>query len=445
MALIQAAEAVAELKGNCDSMAYHNMGPTKEAFMPWAGSSFEPEYEAASSAPSNFVEVTVLLHGANQRTRTLSVPSNLTCADLKGHLAVEGVVPTCGGLEVSLEEGAEALDDAAALQLMGGQVVHLRQAASLVSITALATGGGVTIEDEVYELVVPGESTGLLLRMAIEQATAGALRPAAVFVAEPGLEEAARAVADEESITLQDEQAVIVHREAVEAPSLAAPEPPAVPAAPASKGFFGALRARLTGSKATRRQGPPTSLCVRSASNLKIKTSVLSCTSKQPWASCAVFDVPDPSFFELGVKLLADAPSAEADGLAGRWMLGLVPVTACESVKTDAQRRQLLDKGYFVTVCHGHPAKVHAPEMARGTCGEDFFALPGELQKGQTLTLRWAAEGATISVQIDDYDAVNLPYSPRGHEEVRPCLVFGGKPAEVEVLQLKPGQEWGGA
>eukprot|EP00930_Biecheleria_cincta_P004792 TRINITY_DN105721_c0_g1_i1.p1 TRINITY_DN105721_c0_g1~~TRINITY_DN105721_c0_g1_i1.p1 ORF type:complete len:429 (-),score=107.06 TRINITY_DN105721_c0_g1_i1:195-1481(-) len=428
-------------------MAFHNMGPTKEAFMPWAGSAFEPEYEAASSAPSTFVEVTVLLHGVNQRTRTLSVPSNLTCADLKGHLAVEGVVSTCGGLEVSLEEGAEALDDAAAVQLVEGQVVHLRQAASLVSITALATGGGTMVEDEVYELVVPGETTGLLLRMAIEQATAGALRPAAVFMAEPGSEEAARAVADEETITLQDEQAVIVHREAVvhEPAPPAAPEAPAVPAAPASKGFFGTLKARLTGSKATRRQGPPTSVCVRSAANLKVKSGVLSCTSKQPWASCAVFDVPDPSFFELGVKLLADAPSAEADGLAGRWMLGLVPVVASESVKTDAERRQLLDKGYFVTVCHGHPAKVHAPEMARGTCGEDCFALPGELRKGQTLTLTWAAQGATISVQVDDYDAVILPYSPGGLEEVRPCLVFGGKPAEVEVLQLKPGQEWGGA
>ncbi|CAE8635443.1 unnamed protein product, partial [Polarella glacialis] len=183
-------------------MAYSRMGPTKEAFMPWAQSSFDPEYEENSAAGADirkdtFVEVTVILHGAKERVRTLSLPSKLTCADLKGHLATEGVVSTCGGLEASLEEGAEPLEDAAQLELIEGQVVHLRRAASLVSITALATGGGDRLDEEVYELVVPGELTGLLLRLAIEQATAGALRPAAVFVSEPGSEDSAHAVGDE--------------------------------------------------------------------------------------------------------------------------------------------------------------------------------------------------------------------------------------------------------
>lgn len=431
---------------------YSHMGPTKEAFLPWAGSSFQPEFEASfgadtSSGGQAFVEVTVVLHGSSQRVRTLSVPSRLTCADFKGHLAVEGVVSTCGGLEASLEEGGEALEDAAELQLVEGQVVHLTRAASLVSITALATGGRERVDDEVYELVVPGEVTGLVLRYAIEQATAGALKPAAIFIAEAGSEEAAHAIGDEEVVTLQDDQAVIVHREA-SVPEIEAPVvPPPMPAASekASKGLFSALKARLTGSRGSKRQGPPSSVCISCASNVKVKGGVISCTSKQLWSSCAVFDVPDPAFFELGVTLLADAPSAEADGLAGRWMLGVVPLAVAGAVKTDADRRQLLDKGYFVTVCHGHPAKVHTPMMAQGTCGEDCAALPGELRKGQSLTIRWAAQGATISVQVDDFDTITLPYSPGAEEEVRPCLIFGGKPAEVSVLQLQPGKEWGGA
>jgi len=430
--------------------SYSHMGPTKEAFLPWAGSSFQPEFEESAMASSGgpaFVEVTVVLHGANQRVRTLSVPSRLTCADLKGHLAVEGVVSTCGGLEASLEEGGEALEDGAELQLAEGQIVHLTRAASLVSITALATGGGERTEDEVYELVVPGEVSGLLLRLAIEQATAGALKPAAIFIAEAGIEEAAHAIGDEEQVTLQDDQAVIVQRE-VTALQAEAPAPPApVPTVPekASKGIFSALKARLTGSRTSKQQGPPSSICISAASNVKVKGGVISCTSKQPWSSCVIFDVPEPAFFELGVTLLADAPSAEADGLAGRWMLGVAPLAVAGAVKTDADRRQLLDKGYFVTVCHGHPAKVHTPMMAQGTCGEDCAALPGELRKGQTLTIRWAAQGATISVQVDDCDTITLPYSPGAQEEVRPCLIFGGKPAEVSVLQLQPGKEWGGA
>eukprot|EP00441_Pelagodinium_beii_P043214 CAMPEP_0197650218 /NCGR_PEP_ID=MMETSP1338-20131121/30803_1 /TAXON_ID=43686 ORGANISM="Pelagodinium beii, Strain RCC1491" /NCGR_SAMPLE_ID=MMETSP1338 /ASSEMBLY_ACC=CAM_ASM_000754 /LENGTH=428 /DNA_ID=CAMNT_0043224573 /DNA_START=78 /DNA_END=1364 /DNA_ORIENTATION=- len=424
-------------------------GSTKEAFLPWAGAAFEPEYEENQHAASgsDFIEVTVVLHGANTRIRTLSVPSKMSCADLKGHLAVEGVVPTCGGLEASFEEGGAPLADEAELHLVEGQVVHLTRAASLVSITALALGAGERADEEVYELVVPGEVTGLLLRMAIEQATAGALRPAAVFISEPGSEEAAHAVGDEETISLEDEQAIIVQRETPteEHPVLvpvAAPAPPP----PASKGFFSALKSKLIGSRGSKQEGPPSSFCIRCASNMKVKGSVVSCTSSEPWSSCAIFDVPDPSFFELCVELLADAPSAEADSLASRWMLGLVPlqVAAEAGIKSEAGRRQLLSQGYFVTVCHGHPAKVHTPGMARGTCGEDCAALPGELRKGQTLTIRWAAAGATFSVQVDDCDTITLPYSP-GYTDVRPCIVFGGKPAEVSVLQLKPGQEWGGA
>eukprot|EP00933_Yihiella_yeosuensis_P079919 TRINITY_DN93333_c0_g1_i1.p1 TRINITY_DN93333_c0_g1~~TRINITY_DN93333_c0_g1_i1.p1 ORF type:complete len:433 (+),score=116.72 TRINITY_DN93333_c0_g1_i1:122-1420(+) len=432
-------------------MAAYSMGPATEAFLPWAGSAFEPVYQETSGAlRDTFVQVTVVLHGSKEKLIALNVPSKLTCADLKGHLAVEGVVSTCGGLEVSLEEGdasAPVLDDTVDLLLSEGQVVHVRKAASLVSITALATGGGARVEDEVYELVVPGETTGLLLRLAIEQATAGALRPAAVFLAETGCEEAAHAVADEEQVTLQDEQAVIVHREVLaveEALVLPAPPAPVAPPTSAGKGLFSALKARLMRTKSSKPQGPPSTLCIRCASNVKVKGTTLSCTSKVPWSSCAIFDVPDPSFFEIGVQLLADAPAAEAEGLTGRWMLGLVPASLAGAVKTEAERKQLMKQGYFVTVCHGHPAKVHTPHMAYSTCGEDLSVLPGELKKGQTLTIRWASAGATISVQVDDCDLITLPYSPGADEEVRPCIVFGGKPAEVSVLQL--GQEYlGGA
>jgi len=439
----------------CHTMAYSRAGVTKEAFLPWAGAAFEPEYEESQLAgQSSFVEVTVVLHGNNTRIRTLSVPSKMSCADLKGHLAVEGVVPTCGGLEASFEEGGAPLDDAAELELAEGQVVHLTRAASLVSITALALAGD-RADEEVYELVVPGEVTGLLLRMAIEQATAGALRPAAVFISEPGSEEAAHAVGDEEMITLEDEQAIMVQREMPPMEDRPVPDAvPAPPAAPASKGFFGALKSKLLGSRGTKQQGPPSSFCIRSASNVKVKGSVVSCSSKEPWSSCVIFDVPDPSFFEICVQLLADAPSPEADSVnASRWMLGVVPLEmAAEAgasagpvrVHTEAGRWQMQRQGHFVTVCHGHPAKVHYPGMARYTCGEDCAALPGELRKGQTLTIRWAAAGATLSAQVDDGEAIALPYSP-GVADVRPCIVFGGKPAEVSVLQLKPGQEWGGA
>lgn len=418
---------------------------TKEAYLPWASSSLEPEYEESNVVTVPFVEITAVLRGVLPRSRTLSVPTKMTCADLKGHLAVEGVVSTCGGLEVFLEELCSHLvEDGAELILAAGQVVYLRHAANLVSITALATGGG-RADEEVYELVVPSEVTGSALRDAIEQSTAGALRPAAIFVAEAADEATAHAVADEEVVYLKDEQAIIVHRSRADSNDV--PEPVADPQ-PVAKvnstggGFFSALKARLLGTASRRSSGQASSLCILSASNVQVKGSNIACSSKQAWSSCVVFDVPEPSFFELSIRLLADAPAAEAEGLAGRWMLGVVPLSAA-AVKTEADRRRLLDQGYFVTVCHGHPAKLHAPSTARGTCGEDCAALPGDLRKGQTLTIRWAAAGTTLTAQVDDCDTVTLPYSPSAGIEVRPCLVFGGNPAEVSVVHL--GKEYGGA
>jgi len=151
--------------------------------------------------------------------------------------------------------------------------------------------------------------------------------------------------------------------------------------------------------------------------------------------------VPDPSYFQITVQLTSDTPTAEADGFAGRWMLGLVPSAAAE-VKTEKQRQRLLGLGYFVTVCHGHPAKIHAPSMPRGTCGEDCPLLPGELRRGQSLTLTWAATNGigVLTAQVDDGDLVTLAYAPAVFDDVRPCLVFGGKMTEVLVPQLSVGK-----
>lgn len=194
-------------------------------------------------------------------------------------------------------------------------------------------------------------------------------------------------------------------------------------------------------------EGPITKPRLRCASNIKVKGAQLSCTNKGAWSGCAVFDVPDPNYFEISVMLLNNAPAAEAEGLTGRWMLGVVPAAAAE-VNTETQRKRLLGLGYFLTVCHGHPAKLHAPSMPRGTCGEDCPALPGELQRGQRLTLRWAAggcQGGTLVAQVDDGDCVALPYAPAPFDDVRPCLVMGGKPTEVYVVQLAENGNLGGA
>lgn len=67
--------------------------------------------------------------------------------------------------------------------------------------------------------------------------------------------------------------------------------------------------------------------------------------------------------------------------------------------------------------------------------------LPGELRRGQSLTLTWAATGTggTLTAQVDDGEMVTLAYAPAVFDDVRPCLVFGGKPAEVRVPQLAGG------
>uniref|UniRef100_A0A7S2MG14 Uncharacterized protein n=1 Tax=Alexandrium andersonii TaxID=327968 RepID=A0A7S2MG14_9DINO len=121
-------------------------------------------------------------------------------------------------------------------------------------------------------------------------------------------------------------------------------------------------------------------------------------------------------------------------------MLGVVPSVVAE-VKTEKQRKTLIGLGYFITVCHGHPAKVIAPSMPRGTCGEDMHALPGELRKGQRLMLRWVAAktGGSLQVRVDNGDSITLPYAPAPFDDVRPCLAFGGGPAELRVLQLGGG------
>eukprot|EP00747_Dinoflagellata_sp_TGD_P165961 gnl/TRDRNA2_/TRDRNA2_188049_c0_seq1.p1 gnl/TRDRNA2_/TRDRNA2_188049_c0~~gnl/TRDRNA2_/TRDRNA2_188049_c0_seq1.p1 ORF type:complete len:443 (+),score=89.91 gnl/TRDRNA2_/TRDRNA2_188049_c0_seq1:65-1393(+) len=440
--------------------ATRRTGPTKEAFLPWAGSSsLEPEYEESTNwhpMVTDFVTVTVILHGTRRtRERCLDVPIKMTCADFKGHLAVEGVVPSCGGLEVALEEDGTPLDEAAEMFLEHGQVLHLTRAADLVSVTALATGGvtatgAARTDEEVYELVLPSELTGIALREQIEMVTAGVLRPAAVFVAED--EQAAHAVGDEEVVCLTNEQAIIVHRaEQFELTTVqAAANPPAADIAitQASSASLVAKLTRMLGMRTGVRTGTgkPKEVCIMCASNVKVKGSTLTCTTKSAWAGCVVFDVPDSSFFELGVRLLADAPTVEAEGLAGRWMLGVIPAAAA-ATKTEKERWDILNKGHFVTVCHGHPAKLHAPSMAKGTCGEDCPAVPGDLRKDQVLTLRWsvACGVGTLTVQVDDDYPVALPYTPDPSQEVRPCLIFGGKPAEVSVVQLAKKSSFAGA
>jgi len=369
---------------------------------------------------------------------------------MKGHLAVEGVVPTCGGLEVAFEADGAPVDDAVQLELAEGQVVHLRRAAEMVSVTALTTSApdarGMQPDEEVYELVLPSELNGVSLREQIMQATGGALCPLAVFVAEG---EAAEpfAVGDDQDVILTNEQVILVQR-AISTQQDFAPAPQAAPVASATTGggFLNSIANRLRGpKKLPASAGPPHRFCLREASNIKVNGTTISCTAKAPWAGAATFDVPDPSYFEITVQLTADAPLSEADGFAGRWMLGVVPSAAAE-VKTEKQRQRLLGLGHFVTVCHGHPAKIHAPSMPRGTCGEDCSMLPGELRRGQSLTLTWAASqgGGVLTAQVDDGDLVTLAYAPAVFDDVRPCLVFGGKPTEVRVLQLG-GARLGGA
>lgn len=419
-----------------------------EVYLPWvSGASLEPSYDLPEfpgygGFAVQFVEVTFELHGKSGRSRSLSVPEKMTCADLKGHLAVEGVVPTCGGLEVAFEENGLAIDDATDLQFVNGQVVHLRRAAEMVSITALTTSApdarGAQPDEEVYELVLPCELTGHALKNEIAQATGGALQPLEVFVATSEMSEPF-AVGDIEEVLLVNEQVILVQRAA---PQQSVETPPVVAEVPliqkSGGSFFNSIASRLRGpKKSSVSVEPPNRFCLREASNIKVTGATLACTAKAPWAGAAVFDVPDPNFFQITVQLMADAPPAEADGFAGRWMVGVVPSAAAE-VKTERQRQRLLGLGYFLTVCHGHPAKIHAPSMPRGTCGEDCAMLPGELRRGQSLTLSWAAtlNGGVFTAQVDDGDLVTLAYAPAVFDDVRPCLVFGGKPTEVRIPQL---------
>lgn len=401
-----------------------------------------------------FVDVTFVLHGKAGRSRSLSVPSKMTCADLKGHLAVEGVVPTCGGLEVAFEADAASIDDSAPLELMMGQVIHLRRASEMVSVTALTTTAantyGMQPDEEVYELVLPNEITGLALREAIMQSTCGSLVPLAVFVSDSENAEPF-AVGDEQEIELKNDQVILVQRLVAPQPEGFAPLAPQVVAVPAERlsggggGFLNSIANRLRGpKKQPAAAGPVNRFCLREAANIKVSGSTIACTAKTPWAGAAVFDVPDPSYFEITVQLTADAPLSEANGFDGRWMLGVVPSAAAE-VKTEKQRQRLLGLGHFVTVCHGHPAKIHAPSMPRGTCGEDCAMLPGELRRGQSLTLTWAAtaNGGVLTAQVDDGDMVTLAYAPAVFDDVRPCLVFGGKPVEAIVPQLAGGHRGG--
>jgi len=422
----------------------------RDIYLPWASASADPSFDLPDfpQLQVEFVDVTFVLHGKAGRSRSLSVPTKMTCADLKGHLAVEGLVSTCGGLEVAFEADGVAVQDDVDLTLMSGQVVHLRRAAEMVSVTALTTSApnatGAQPDEEVYELVLPSELNGFILREQIVEATGGALWPLAVFISQ-GQAGEPFAVGDDQEVVLTNDQVILVQRPTSTqenlqvAPQIAAPD---IIAGSSGGGFFTSIANRLRGpKKSSAAVGPPNRFCLREASNIKVTGSTISCTAKTPWAGAAVFDVPEPSYFEITVQLTADAPLAEAEGFDGRWMLGVVPSAAAE-VKTEKQRRSLLGLGYFLTVCHGHPAKIHAPSMPRGTCGEDLPMLPGELRRGQSLTLTWAATGDTgvLTAQVDEGDVVTLPYAPAFFDDVRPCLVFGGKPAEVVVPQLAGGR-----
>jgi len=66
---------------------------TTEVYLPWASSSAEPSYDdqlpdfpAGAGFAVHFVEITCILHGKAGRTRSLNIPSKLTCADLKGQI-----------------------------------------------------------------------------------------------------------------------------------------------------------------------------------------------------------------------------------------------------------------------------------------------------------------------------------------------------------------------
>jgi hypothetical protein len=406
------------------------MAMASQPYLPWATGVVDLQYEAplADATPAAPI-VTIaasFAHAGALKTVNLSVPARLSCADLKGYLAQEGIVSTLDGMLLKLQEDGPAIEDAAELELLSGQMVHLQKAAEMVSVTVLTTtqGSGQNTDEDVYELVLPGDLSGASLRDHICEATAGALQPLAVFVAK-GDDPNPVALMDEEPVQLFSEMVIIVQRErqAVEQ------------AEQAGVAHISEVMAR----KQLAAQGAPSGrfqqLC---ASNVKIKGWNVSSTSKAAWASCVVFDVPDPCFFEITVRLTQNAPPP-SDSVAGRWMVGLVPLAVAE-VNTEKQRQRLVGLGYWLTVCHGHPAKLRAPSMPRGICGEDLPHVPGELCKGTTVTLRWQKDGGStyFLAQIDGGELITLPYMPAPFDDVRPCVVFGGKPAELEVLDLPP-------
>lgn len=406
------------------------MAMASQPYLPWAIGAVELQYEAppADSAPAApVVEVSAsFAHAGALKTVSLSVPSRLSCMDLKGYLAQEGIVSTLDGMLLKLEPDGPAIEDSAELELGQGQMVHLQKAAEMVSVTVLTTtqGSGQNTDEDVYELVLPGELAGASLKAHIFEATAGALQPLAVFVAK-GDDPNPVALMDDEPVQLFSEMVIIVQREAR--------------AVEEAQQEGVAHISEVMARKQLAAQGAPTArfqqLC---ASNVKIRGCNVSSTSKAAWASCVVFDVPDPSFFEITVRLTQNAPPP-SDSVAGRWMVGLVPLAVAE-VNTDRQRQRLVGLGYWLTVCHGHPAKLRAPSMPRGLCGEDLPHVPGELCKGATVTLRCQKDAncTHFLAQIDGGELMTLPYMPAPFDDMRPCVVFGGRPAELEVLDLLP-------
>eukprot|EP00929_Paragymnodinium_shiwhaense_P004148 TRINITY_DN10487_c0_g1_i1.p1 TRINITY_DN10487_c0_g1~~TRINITY_DN10487_c0_g1_i1.p1 ORF type:complete len:327 (-),score=78.70 TRINITY_DN10487_c0_g1_i1:481-1461(-) len=278
--------------------------------MPWTGG-FGGDAVLEKMLATRTVDITVVLHGKETRSRTLSAPSESSCKDLKGHFAVNGVAingVVGSGLEVSLEEGGAALEDEVRLTLEEGQVLHLRPPVEKVSVTAfVSSGANVSGEEEAYLLVVPAEVTGAALREHIAQSTDGTLVAAAVLVAQD--DGTTREVGDDEVMHLEDDQAIMVQRAAPPA------DVPAPPPAPPSSGFMSSMLARLRGKK-NDQSSSGNGFRVRCATNIRVKGSKVSCTTTRPWESLAVFDVPDPAFFEIAVRLLRDAPSEEAEGAA---------------------------------------------------------------------------------------------------------------------------------
>eukprot|EP00413_Alexandrium_margalefii_P039172 CAMPEP_0204602732 /NCGR_PEP_ID=MMETSP0661-20131031/56833_1 /ASSEMBLY_ACC=CAM_ASM_000606 /TAXON_ID=109239 /ORGANISM="Alexandrium margalefi, Strain AMGDE01CS-322" /LENGTH=156 /DNA_ID=CAMNT_0051613729 /DNA_START=121 /DNA_END=588 /DNA_ORIENTATION=+ len=151
-------------------------------YLPWVGApAAGSQDDFVDIAVVAVVNITAVLHGKTKRSVGLSVPRKLTCAELKRHLASEGVVSSFGGLCVLSEEEGPGLADSDDLEVEEGQVLHLRSASQTVSVTVLATAcsadhlEGATYDEGIYELVLPSETSGAALKAHIEEATGGAL------------------------------------------------------------------------------------------------------------------------------------------------------------------------------------------------------------------------------------------------------------------------------